>query len=773
MKRIFTLGASIALAITMAGTTVAQTPMMVDGKAAVREVAVKAANLRQANTRQLKSNSLPMTFKANNKLQATMQAAPQKATGQLGDGLSLWESFEGWDTETLPWMPEGWTLDSKSGRDGTDLSTWTPAEALPYTSIGPVEGETMMAINYGDTPQDEWLVSPTFTVGENHELKFFAYIHPLYLFNVDDIDWDILEFAGGRKVVCTVKVLVKEEGADWVEIWDASTKWMDVSTSDLLYSTPNGLEQYVVPMDAYVGKNVQIAFQYVGSDGDTVCLDMVSVGLPSLEGLTYDNPAEILYWGSDSTWLCLGSSVVQFPACAPLTWSNLSDIPGAAFGWEYMDPETSEWISVGGSDDLTLEYLSDHTEAYKTRPFPVQYEAPILNGRAAGAQPGTYQNSYVFQAGGDAVLCAEETYYKFNLAQFSVAEHGFSVVTKEAEFGNPSTPIFGYDKNADSWWLNYTYNGDTTDIADTDHVYVEAIMNRLITGTGPLVIKGVSVLALGKVTDDAEFKIEIIRLDDDNVPMVETPIATAICKGKDVHKMQRGTEDRLSVMFTFDSPITIMPGDNDHMLRFSGFHDPVNVEYFAPVQSVYPFTHMNVIGWIDKLIRIQGESEYRRSYTPTFYMTSDYGMCHNAFAIELDAYHPWLLAEETEIEVVDDGQPVEVALNSYYDGSLLAIEAPEGVQVTATGRYGDCKLVVTCTDANVSGSSLKVSAPGVEKIFTIKASAGVESLVCPDLERIPVGAYTLAGQSVDIEKAAKGVYIVKYSDGTAAKVYVK
>lgn len=103
------------MAITMTGNAVAQMPMVVDSKPTVREVAIKAASPQQKIKRQLKSNSLPVALKTNHKLQPTMQFAPQKTVGQLGEGLSLWESFEGWDTETLPWLPEGWTLDSKTG----------------------------------------------------------------------------------------------------------------------------------------------------------------------------------------------------------------------------------------------------------------------------------------------------------------------------------------------------------------------------------------------------------------------------------------------------------------------------------------------------------------------------------------------------------------------------------------------------------------------------------------------------------------------------------
>lgn len=775
MKKAITLCASMAVGLSMFGVAPQMSPVHVDNcQPLLREANIKIASMVQ-NKRSVKTIANQSVQGVTTALQSTLPSVPKKVNSSraaFAEGVSLHESFEGWDGETLPWLPEGWTLESKSGRTGVDFTTWTPSTAIPSYGLYPADGDFMMGVSYDDeVPQDEWLVSPQFVVGEGNELQFYAYLSPFFLFSQDNIDWDAGDFVGERQVACTMKVLVREVGGEWVEIWDAVDEWMDASFTELLYGTPSALEKHIVSMEAYAGKTVQIAFQYVGTDGDTMFLDATTVGLPALEGVAYDNPMEVLYWGVDDTWSYF-TGIVQYPA-APLTWYNFCDLPSASFSWRYQDPSTGERVETEGSEELTVEYLSDAVVAEANGDSHAQwFDAPVLSASAVGVLPTDYQDNYVFQAGGKPVYTEKGVDYEYPLVPFSVEDHGLGIVTKDAEFGSPSTPIFGYDSNADAWWLNYTYNGDMEDAVESDHVYVEAIMNRLIVGSGPMVITGVNVLGKGQITDDAEFKIEIISLDDDGVPMVETPLAVAYCKGSGVAVQEGGMQNYLSVPFTFESPVVLAPGDNDCMVRFSGFHDPEHVQYFAPYQSLLPFSHMNVIGWLDKQIKIQGASEYRRTYNPTFYYESEYGMCHTAFAIQYAAYHPWLMADVDE--VVLGTSPVEISLNSYYDGSALTIEAPAGVRATVTGRYDDCKLVVSRTASDViAEGELTISAPGVQKVFAVSEHSGVEGVVGDAEAKTPVTVYSITGQVVDFDQVKSGVYVVKYTDGTATKVCVR
>lgn len=772
MKKFLFLSATMAT--FMAGAAPLQSsPQQLSAMDVASEVSVKTVSLRKGgNVRKLKSIDKTVGLAKTMPLQKNLPigARKAKAASALPEGIVFQESFEGWDGETLPWAPEGWTIESKS----SSSSGWEPDGALSGYGIYPADGETMMAISYDidSKSQDEWLISPSFTVEENNELKFYAYIHPMWLFNMDDFDWDNYDFVGEREVICTMKILVKEDGAtDWTEIWDASTEWLDVPAKDVLNSGPAGLQEYVIPMNDYAGKTINIAFQYVGKDGDTMFLDMVSVGLPSLEGVKYDDPLEMLYFGMSEEFISLGSSIAVMPADAEITWTNLSDIPQASFEWQYDDPATAE-LTTGEGDELTLRYLSKYTEGATHMQW---FNSPKLYASAPGTTAVTYENKYEFQAGGKPEITVDGVTESYGLSPMSVAEHGYGIVTKDAEFGQPSTPIFGYDSNTDAWWLNYTYNGDLSEVFETDHVYVHGIANRLITGSSPMVIDGIRAFAYGQISADAEFTMEIIELDDLSAPILDSPVATAKLKGSEVTVVEAGMQNHLILNFKFETPFVLEPGDSDHLIMLTGFHDPENVTYFAPRQSLLQFNHSKIIAWIWKEIKIQGAEDYRSSFTPLFQYESEYGMCHNAFCFNLDAYYPWLQSAATEVAIYDDGTPVEVALNSYYDGKDLTIEAPAGVVATVEGRYDNCKLVLSHDNTDViAEGKLTISAPGVKQEIDITEQSGINTVVGDKVAgATPVAAYTVTGQPVTLDQAVEGVYIVKYSDGSVAKVAVK
>lgn len=804
MKKILLLGVSAAMLVSSTAAPLHPNQIQVrNGNEAISEARLKAAavapgsraaapgvTLRVSGNKGLSMKSVSPAIglsKITPVAKVPVSKAPvhqASASGVLPEGVSFQESFEGWDGESLPWYPEGWTLDSKTGKTGVESTTWGPCGAQVFLGIYPADGETMMSVTFDadnlEAFQDEWLVSPEITVSEFEQLKFHAYIDPFWLFSIDNLDWETYEYVGGREVTFTLKVLVKEENADWVEVWDATTPWMDVDALDMLSSTPAGLEEFTVPLGSFEGKKVQIAFQFVGKDSNVVFLDCVTVGLPQLDGISYEDPAETLYWGFDrsESWRSLTVSIAQYPVYAPLTWENMSYAEGATFQWEYCDPITADWVT-SDDDNLTVTYLPDYSSEASTRNN--WFYAPRLHASAPGATDATYQAPYnYFQAGGKPermvnLETGETALLDFGLLPFNSDIHGMGFVAAEADFGQPATPIFGYDSNCDAYWLNDVMNGNIEDAAEGDHVYVDAIMNMLIPGSAPMVISGANLLAKGQIKEGVEFKLEIIPLDDSNVPMTDAPLASAICHYEDVLIQEGGMQNFLNIVFDFETPVVINPGDNNCMIRVSGFHDPEHVDYFAPMQSMLPFSHGNVIAWLDKLLKLDGATDYRRSYSPLFRYESEYGMCHNAFAINLAAYHPWLESTVSEIEVPSDGTPVEVLLDSYHDGASLTVDAPAGVTAKVSGRYGECKLVVSHNEADeIADGTLTVSGPGVKKVFAISETAGVDGVGADKAAGVvPVAAYTVTGQPVSIDNAASGVYVVKYSDGSAAKVSVR
>lgn len=717
-------------------------------------------------------------------MRAELPVAPGKTpgksacrTGELPEGVSLSEGFDAWDGQTLPWYPQGWSLDSRTGTTGTEATTWHPSPANSMMGIEPIDGETMMEIIFNmDDPtalQDEWLVSPEITVKENELLTFYHYIDPLFLFGLDDFDWDNFDWVGERPIAYTLKVLAREAGSQqWVELWDATTKWLDVPALEMMYATPDGLQPQTVSLSSLEGKTVQLAFQYVGRNGNTLYLDAVSVGLPSLDGIVYDDPAETLYWGwaPDAGWSKLQVEIAQYPVYAPLTWVNQTYIDGASFQWEYCDPITAEWVP-SDENDLTVTYLPDYSSETSTRNN--WFYAPRLHASAPGATPGTYQAPYAyFQAGGKPERkLSDGSMFETGLVPFISDAHGYGIVTVEADFGKASTPIFGYNEDTDAYWLKYAMNGEEP--GEGDHSHVEAILNYIYPSEGPLVISGANLMAVGKISQGVEFKAEILGLDVvvGGFTPQDIPLATATCTFDDVLVYERGMQDYLNVVFTFDKPVVVSAQDGPCMIRISGFHDPEHVQYFAPVQSMVPFTHGNVIAWLEKRQKINSDEE-RRSFSPLYRYESEYGMCHNAFAINLKAIHPWLVSEVSEIKLPEDGSAVTVPLDSYYDGSELTVTAPAGVTAAVTGRYGSALLTVSASSGAASGE-LSVKGTGVSKTFTVTANAGIEGIDADAPQGIPVAAYTVTGQQIDLDKAVNGLFLIRYSDESVVKTIVK
>ena len=116
---------------------------------------------------------------------------------------------------------------------------------------------------------------------------------------------------------------------------------------------------------------------------------------------------------------------------------------------------------------------------------------------------------------------------------------------------------------------------------------------------------------------------------------------------------------------------------------------------------------------------------------------------------------------------------MQIALDSYRPGEELSFSGHDGITATATGRYGETVLSIAPKGETVANGTLVVSAPGHKLEIRIKGdNAGVESIVTPGAEI--EGVYTLAGvRLAGPEGLDSGVYIVRYTDGTARKIQVK
>lgn len=706
--------------------------------------------------------------------------ANAKAKASAPEGFNLYESFEGWDGVTPDWVPEGWTVDKKGDTEADGHESWDVCAAATGFLPDPADGKYYAGINFSTVAQDEWLITPEVTVEQDMQLTYWLYLEPFFLFNLDNFDFDAYDWVGERKVAATLQVWVQPEGGEWEMIHDYFDDYSSYSATALIYASPQGLEKKTESLAKFAGKKVKVGFRYVGTDGNTMLIDAVGVGYPSLDGISYMDPFHTLYWGFDgSTDMgTVNGAIAQYPVYSPLTWTNTTYNDDATYSWSYCDPVTAAWTTDNDPDELTVTYIPDYSSATSKRNN--WFYPPVLNASAPGASPGSFSAPYTyFQAGGMFEM-------KFNngteiddgdLIPFNFNNVGIGVTNiDDPEIGDMALPVFGHNSNTDQYWLNYSLNGE--EAAEGDYARLVGVGNMFFASEAPLVVNGVTAYGLGKVGADVVFTIEIHRINAEFEKNPENPdvMARATCKGSDILTADPASNSTLVIPFTFEEPVVLKTDENTgaFFICLKGFNAP-GVEYFAPYQSVIDDPNNLGLGYMLKEINIAatGRGKYTSMPALSYKENGDYVDPYVSFAIGLNAEYPWLTCEETEVAVPTDGSAIQVPLGSYYNGNQLTVEASDCLEATVSGRYDECVLSVKQTKSSTdSQGSVKISGPGVELTLPVKLAAGIIG-VGTDSQSTISAVYDLSGRCIEPAQAKTGVYVVKYTDGTVAKAAVR
>lgn len=741
-------------------------------------ISVKSPKCRVLENRQLaKGVALQKVLTSNGVIAKRLVAAgvagnkinPRAVAGapvkvDASDAITLNEGFEGWDGVTEGWLPEGWSITSNTGEIETDTPiSWVVSPTALYMPAA--DGNYYAIVNYDVNTKDEWLVSPMVDLPESPKLYYKAYVSPAFLFVMSDetVNWETYEFIE-KRMAANVQVLVRAEGeTDWTVVKDYYEEYcsQNLSFYDLLMMEPSELENFSIDLSGYKGKRLQVAFRYYGTDGNTVMLDAVRISNPALEA-SYSWPLGTQFFGITTDWVAFPNSVPVNPVNVPLTWYNTSEDNTADFTWEYDDPVTAERMSVN-TTDLTVTYVPDYSSDFTCRNN--MFYTPKLIATAAGSAPGEAQTYDWCQFGGKAEWDESGKLFNFGFSLFNYITEGFDifVVDNDMEAG---IPIYGYSKDVDQYWTDYTFQGDE---GEGDGVKLTGILNYYFTQEAPIVISGAWIHAKGQIGDNAEFTLDIIPLDDETGEMT-APIATAKCKGSGMRMDEGGMQNFYTVPFTFAEPVVLSQEDcTSFVVRLSGFNDPDNVTWFAPYQSALDNPDGYALGWVEKAITFNGETA--TSLSPVAYYT---GL--QSFDIVLDAAYPWLDAENTEVTISGEAE-AEVALGSYYDGSQLTATLPDGsalpewLTVTTEGRYGVAKALFSATGDVPASCTVKIAAPGVAKEFHVNYDglSGVSNIVADDNTAVRE-AFDALGRRVAIDTDAKGLYLLRHSNGRVEKV---
>ena len=173
----------------------------------------------------------------------------------------------------------------EEGRFTWHVATKRQGQTIP----APVEGSKFAIVYYAyatigeskkeDLAQDEWLVSPVFTAGEEAKLTFQHGYSPLYLFdlNNENIDWGTWTFTNSKPST-TLKVMARETGGEWTELYDVFNEWKDYGLKDLFDNYSESSYHFTeLSLEQFAGKSMQIAFRFVGKYGNTMEIDAVRV----------------------------------------------------------------------------------------------------------------------------------------------------------------------------------------------------------------------------------------------------------------------------------------------------------------------------------------------------------------------------------------------------------------------------------------------------------------------------------------------------------------
>lgn len=703
--------------------------------------------------------------------------------------VTFYESFEEWPVYDsnygidFEWLPEGWTAQRKSSPE--DMTSWFPFLQYSYVYPTPAEGNYYFMIMFSEEEQDEWLITPEIELDGALELSYYLYYQPLFLFSLDNYDFDTDEFIGDKVVAATFQVQIKAEGdQEWTLLQDIADRYKDYSAEELMAATPTGMQKQSVSLADYAGKKIQLGFRYVGRDGDSMWLDAIRIGLTPLENVSYSLPANTFYWGWNSSFIALTDTVAQVPVFTPVTFTNTSE-ENATYQWNYVDPLTGMDATSDDQINIVLTYQPDYTDdETKANNF---YSAPELIASAPGKATCVYAPDILIQAGGTAKVQLSSGEYEFSMFPFNFDQDDLSGITvMDDSIGDANLPVFGHNRNTNEYWYNYTANGDSDANPETCFNHLEGIANLYMPEQGAtVVVNGINVFGFGLIHADAELKFSIYALPQNDWGISSDPsdfkvVATKTIKGSDIQYYydygDASQKDYICLPFNFDAPAVVTATEEYPAFFFmlEGFNSDA-VEYFMPYQTIEtPLTGMNR-GYMMSYIDFEVASGRPAYYSVKALLYKEDGEVYrpeSAFAFGLLADFPWLTCDTENVTIGVDDNSVEVALGSYYDGSQLTVEASEGLVAEVAGRYDECVLTITRKSESSPSFDgvVTVKGPGVEVAVNVHVD---EALAIRDIigsDAVATDTYDIYGRR--IENAANGIYIVKYNDGTVRKKVV-
>ena len=522
-------------------------------------------------------------------------------------------------------------------------------------------------------------------------------------------------------------------------------------------------------------------------------------------------PPTMFYWGftTDFGWKAISSTQgVTFylgPAYVDQTWTNYST-GASGYSWSYIDPAAT---AETPQEDLML--TSTSTDLTVSYPYN-QYQVPTLTAYGASGSSDEYYYGYAMQTGGRA-------YSVFN--DGTDAEYGAAMFDYGATYYGQSYLGFMFDDTkviAGNFKAMFD-NAGATDVHSSQWG---------VLYPNPAAPYAISKLWLMVAADNlpagTEIEAEIYALEETEEGYVfpEEPMAHAVFSTSvnmsDAQNYSFLTFDVVyddpitglevsGVPVTIDSPIAILfPFEQEGYTVY-----PVVAS--APMDLDVPSYDIYIASY-----KLNGEDRKYITSFPWAFGSED-PMVMTSYILMTDAAFGWFFPESDRVESTEGGdvvtatttgETITIPFNSYYysTATTSSIWSEDGAVDWLDYSLGENEEEVTELTINVDALPSGVTGRKCTITFTPTGSApykltigqgtvGVESAVVTSAARVSVvggnfvvnapetinavTVYNVAGQAVatseiagtttvDAQSLAKGVYVLRFNDGSTVKV---
>lgn len=798
-NKIILIASAIALsAVANAQTlnTKLQAPKKVERKLSRFDVQKQSDKQIKEIGEKVSANGLPTKasaqkmFKAamsknGSKMHKAMKAASQKKAKYTANDTIFWESFEGWDGESMPWIPtneNNWSSQSNISNITPYISnggcpTWTVFDGDGYYIPYATDRDQFLVCMFGEEvygtdgtsviapapQQDEWLVSPVInSVKGTNYLSFdinYAAWNTHYFITDKDSVFDTSRVAYDVEVLVTTSTRsVSFDEDNYTCVYKLSTEvdkelaTIDMNDNEavaqLLYMKWRHIQ---IPLTDFEDSNIRIALRYTGYKGGSVLIDALRVS-DLLPVALFSRPEGSFFLGYSNEAAILTAQVALMPAYRESVWKNLSNDDAKTFEWRYNVNGTS---GTSKEKDLTLP---------KSEPSSL-VEWPTLQA-TAGLRSDEYKggNFANIKAGGDAAinLGAETGVINFNLGNFNP--------TKEIWYASVGEGKSAFGTGGESYWgpiSNYEYNK------------VNGIANIFDAPTSPYVFNTVSqsfedFFNLGGTLACTVYRAKdlgdgALEITDEVIAQTTTFNENSAGGGK-------------MLVFNFDKPIVV---DYPIAISIDGLDDNMVITALPLAQA---YNHDDEKGYGFVLLRTQRGGIQWVEIASALTNVEGTGNMATSFCMGMNAIFPYIHSNDGDIyEVPQEGGSKSFDLNTYWnpngngadsvdpDWNVTCSESWFNAEtiVDETAMTVNIKITVDKMPSTLDGrdGTVTISALGCEETITVLQGAAATNIknVATNNDLNNEGTYTISGQRINSANAIKGMYIVK-KDGKFVKV---